>query len=242
MFVCAHVCACVCICVHVRMVACIYRSANLFGVAEEPITRAESESGGGPQQEEHQRQRHHLQEHHQQQETALNDKMDALLERVNASGEAAEDATTPPEAVASKPNFALTSASQALPSVSAPLPQESEHTSRQEPGVQRSPADLQSLAVDTRTNIHVESRNAAGEDSRPNNPERPSKLSLQSACMPAAKTHGRFWQVCSYAFVSGCVCACLCAMSSRESKCEVQRLLYVLFSCQKCIFPWRAHT
>jgi hypothetical protein len=222
------------------MVACIYRSANLFGVAEEPITRAESESGGGPQQEE--QQRHHLQEHHQQQETALNDEIDALLERVNASREAAEDATTQPEAVASKPSFALTSASQALSSVSALLPQESEHKNRQAPGVQRSPANVQSLAVDTRTNIHVEAGNAAGEDSRPNNSELCSKLSLQSASMPAAKSHGRFWQVCSYAFVSGCVCACLCAMSSRESKCDVQRLLYVLFSCQKCIFPWRAHT
>ena len=199
------------------MVASIYRSANLFGVAEEPITRAESESGGGPQQEEHKRQRHHLQEHHQQQEMALNDKTDALLERVNASGEVADDsqaAITLPEAVASKASLAITSASQALSSVSAPLPQKSAHKNRQAPGVQRSPANVQSLAVETRTNMHVEAGSAVGEDSRPNNPERSSKLSLQSASMPAAKSHGRFWQVCSYAFVSGCARACLCVLSS----------------------------
>jgi hypothetical protein len=215
------------------MVACIYRSADLFGVPEEPITKAESEFGGGQQQEEHQ-----LPRHHQQQETALNDKIDARLERVNESEEVAEDsqaATTPPEAVASK-----TSASQALSSVSAPLPKESAHKNRQAPGVQHSPANVQSLAVDTRTNMHVEAGNVVGEDSRPNNPERSSKLTR-----PAAKSHGRFWQVCSYAFVSGCVRACfVCYVFPRvQVKSSVFSMSFSPFkSMCRCIFSLRAHT
>ena len=124
------------------MVACIYRSADLFGVPEEPITKAESEFGGGQQQEEHQ-----LPRHHQQQETALNDKIDARLERVNESEEVAEDS--------------------------------------------------------------------------------------------------RFWQVCSYAFVSGCVRACfVCYVFPRvQVKSSVFSMSFSPFkSMCRCIFSLRAHT